>query len=384
MRAPPLRARAHGHARVTNVELFFDLVFVFAITQLSHNLLHHPTPVGALQTALLFLGVWWTWIFTSWVTNWLDPERTRVRVMLFLLMLAGLVLSISIPAAFEAKGMSFALAHVAMQVGRTAYVVSLVRSDAALRRNFQRTLAWMSLAGVFWVAGALVEGENRMMVWAAALLVEYAAPVAFFWVPGLGRSTLRDWQVEGGHLAERCALFIIVALGESILVTGATFADMAWSAVNLAAFAVAFGGSVAMWWVYFDSGAERGSRAIAGDALPGRMARLGYTYLHLPIVGGIILSAVGDEMLLAHPLGRTEGMAAAALLGGPALYLGGNALFKRLSLGHLPLSHLVGLALLAILSVVASALPPVAVAAGATLALVVVATWERASLGAPA
>jgi low temperature requirement protein LtrA len=182
-------------------------------------------------------------------------------------------------------------------------------------------------------------------------------------------------------MAERCGLFIIIALGESILVTGATFAKLAWTAETAAAFAVAFTGSVAMWWVYFNIGAERGSRLIAGSDDPGRLARIAYTYLHIPIVAGIIVAAVADELVLAHPGGHVETRAAAAILGGPALYLIGNALFKRTSSPHLPLSHLVGLGLLAMLIPVCGLVTPLVLSAGATTVLIVVAIWEWLSLG---
>jgi low temperature requirement protein LtrA len=187
--------------------------------------------------------------------------------------------------------------------------------------------------------------------------------------------------VEGAHLSERCALFIIIALGESILVTGATFAGMAWTAETAAAFVTAFVGSIAMWWVYFNIGAERGTRHITGAADPGAMARLGYTYLHLPVVAGIVVAAVGDEMILHHPHGHTEPAAVACILGGPALYLGGLLLFKRIGQGRPPLSHLVGLALLAALLVLAApVLSPLALAAAANAVLVLVASWEHLSL----
>ena len=110
------------HSRVTYAELFFDLVFVFAVTQISHTLLGRFTPLGGLQVTLLFLAVWWVWVYTSWITNWRDPERTPVRVLLFLLMLGGLVLSTSIPQAFEARGLWFAVAYAAMQVGKTVFL----------------------------------------------------------------------------------------------------------------------------------------------------------------------------------------------------------------------------------------------------------------------
>ena len=307
-RAGLLRARgAHEHARVTNVELFFDLVFVFAVTQLSHSLLKNLTPLGAARTALLFLAVWWVWIYTSWVTNWLDPERTPVRLLLFALMLAGLVLSTSIPQAFDAKGLAFALAYVFMQVGRSLFMVwALGNSSPGNVRNFQRITAWLALAGVFWIAGAFAEGGVRLGLWGAALAVEYVSPAVGFWTPGLGRSTTDDWDVEGGHLAERCSLFIIIALGESLLVTGATFEGLPWTAPTVAAFAVAFVGSVAMWWIYFDTGAERGVRRITTSDDPGRLARLIYTYVHLLVVGGVIV-ALGRRRAGSRPSGRAHG-----------------------------------------------------------------------------
>ena len=164
-------------------------------------------------------------------------------------------------------------------------------------------------------------------LWAAALLVETTAPAFGFWVPGLGRSTTEDWDVEGGHMAERCGLFVIIALGESILVTGAKFASLTWTPTTVAAFVVAFVGSVAMWWIYFNVGAERASRNIAASSDPGRIARLSYTYLHLPLVAGIIVAAVGDELVLSHPTGphgcqdcgRAAGGAGAVSGGQPAV-----------------------------------------------------------------
>ena len=292
-----------GHHRVTYVELFFDLVFVFAITQISHSMLAHFTPLGILQTAILMFAVWWVWVFTAWITNWLDPDRTPVRVMLFGLMLAGLLMSTSIPKAFESRGIAFALAYVAMQVGRSAFFLfTLPKSENGHRLNFSRILVWMCVSGVFWISGGLVEGQARLAFWVIALSIEYAGPATRFWTPGLGASQTTDWIVEGGHMAERAAGFVIIALGESIVVTGATFSDAAWTATGLSAFTVAVIGSIAMWWVYFHIGAEAGSENISKAKDAGRLARLAYTYLHLPIVAGIVVSAVGDELLLAHPV----------------------------------------------------------------------------------
>lgn len=378
-----LRVRGgHQDNKVTFVELFFDLVFVYAVTQLSHHLLHHLTTLGAIETALLMMAVWWVWIYTSWVTNWLNPDRTPVRLMLFVLMLAGLVLSTSLPEAFGERGLPFALAYVFMQVGRSLFTCWAFKGQSqAGVRNFQRITIWLSTAGALWIAGAFVGDWFRLGLWGAALFIEYLSPIAGFWVPRLGRSTTADWDVEGGHMAERCALFIIIALGESILVTGVSFTKLEWSLATLAAFAVAFVGSVAMWWIYFHIGATRGSRHIVKSRDPGRLARFAYTYVHLILVAGIIVAAVGDELILAHPLGELDGKTTALLLGGPALFLIGNLLFKRVSADRPPLSHLVGLGLLGLLIPVSFVLPPLALAALATATLIIVAAWESISLG---
>jgi len=369
------------HGRVTFVELFFDLVFVFAITQISHSLIEHFDVEGVVHATLLLMAVWWVWIYTSWVTNWVDPQRTPVRLMLFVLMLAGLVLSTSLPKAFDSRGLAFAGAYAFMQVGRCLFMLwVLALHSPGNYRNFQRISAWLGASAVLWIAGGIADGDVRFALWVAALAVEYVGPWTGFWTPGLGRSTTADWDVDGAHMAERCGLFIIIALGESILVTGMTFGNLAWTASALAAFLAAFVGSVAMWWIYFNIGAERASRHIASSSDPGRMARLAYTYVHILLVAGIILVAVADELILMHPSGHASPATAVAALAGPALFLVGNVLFKCAVTKRLPPSHLVGLVLLALLVPVSDAVSPLTLGAAVTLTLVVVAVWETISL----
>jgi low temperature requirement protein LtrA len=376
------RSREHDPGKVTFVELFFDLVFVFAITQLSHLLLGRLTPFGALQTLLLLMAIWWVWIYTSWVTNWLDPERTPVRLMIFALMLAGLALSGSLPKAFEEKGLIFASAYAVMQIGRSAFMVWAMRGSNEINyRNFQRILIWLCVSGVFWIAGGFAAGGTRMALWVVALGIEYVGPSCGFVVPGFGRSTTADWKVEGGHIAERCALFIIIALGESVLMIGATFSELQAGPANVAAFALSFLGSVAMWWIYFNVGAQWGHHRIADDNDPGRLARLAFTYLHLPLVAGIVVAAVADEIIVAHPLEHTSAAVIACILGGPALYLFGNLLFKRVISGFWALSHLVGLALTALCILPAFAVVPLVTYALTTAILIGVAVWETRSIG---
>lgn len=380
-----LRTRGeHDSGRVGFVELFFDLVFVFAVTQLSHTLLADLTRNGLAESALLLLGVWWVWINTSWVTNWLDPERIPVRIAILALMLAGLWMSVAIPKAFDSRGLVFAGAYVAMQLGRTFFFLWAVRREHPnMRRNFQRILAWLALSSPCWIAGALSTHDARFAWWALALAIETIAPIAYFWVPGLGRSMIEDWDVEGAHLAERCALFIIIALGESLLVTGATFAALEWNTDTLVAFANAVIGTILLWWIYFDTGARRATKRIERARDPGREARSAYTYAHILIVAGVIGCAVADEVVLAHPR-HAEGLGLALVIGGPIVYLAGTSIFKWITNDRRapPLSHLIGLALLGGLAWPAAthAVSPLTLYLLVNGALAIVAVWESLAL----
>jgi low temperature requirement protein LtrA len=375
-RAGLLRGQGERGHRVTTVELFFDLVYVFAVTQLSHLLLENLTLHGAVQTLMLLLAVWWAWVYTAWFTNWFDPDRPAVRLMLVGVMLVSLIMSAALPEAFGERGLAFAGAYATIQIGRTAFVITVLGRGDPLRTNFQRILAWSVMAGALWVAGGLAEGSAREVLWLAALVVDFAAPVAGFATPGLGRSRTREWTIAGEHLAERCQLLIIIAFGESILVTGATFSDLPFDWATLAAVVVAFIGSVALWWVYFDRGAAWANEVIASSVDPGRLGRSAYTYFHLPMVAGIIVAAVADELTIAHPDASGTVSVTAVILGGPALYLAGHALFKRALSGRLSRSHVVAVAALAALIPVGLLAPVLATGIAATAVVVAVAGWD--------
>ena len=197
----------------------------------------------------------------------------------------------------------------------------------------------------------------------------------------MGASATTDWDVAGAHLAERCSLFVIIALGESILVAGATFADLAWTGESVTAFFTAFVGIVAMWWIHFNIGADYARRKISESPDPGRIARIAYTYLPIVLVAGIIVVAVGDEIMLTLPFEPEDSFAGLlATIGGAALYVLGNGLFKAFIFGRWPLSHLAGLGLLAATSLVGLGAAPLPLGIAASAILVLVAAWEFASL----
>lgn len=345
---PLLRAPGQP-ARVANVELFFDLVYVFAITQLSHHLLEHLSWLGVLQTATLWFAVWLGWQYTAWVSNWFNPEHLVIRTMLMVLMGTALLVSAAIPEAFGERGLLFACSFVAIQVGRTLFVLYSLGRGHVLTPNFLRMLCWLLVSAALWIAGGLNEGGARLALWLLAVGCEYLSPMAGFPVPGLGRSQTSDWTIDGGHLAERCQLFVIIALGESVLATGASFGHVAHPGLAVwVAFLVSFAGCVAMWWMYFDTSSGDAAHVIEHSDDPGRLGAY-FHYVHVLLIAGVIVCAVADDLVVAHPLDPVKAKYAAALVGGPLVYLLGNALFKRVVYGRFPLSHVIGMgALLAL------------------------------------
>jgi low temperature requirement protein LtrA len=378
-----LRARGTAdEGKVAFAELFFDLIFVLTIIQLSHSLAAHYSLLGLAEAAILMLAVWWVWIYTTWATNWLDPDKAPVRVLLFVLMFLGLMLSIAIPSAFGAAGWLFAVTYVAMQVGRSAFAAYVMRRDwPENSRNFTRITAWTVFSAVFWLAGGLAEAEMRLVLWLVALAIEYVSPALGFAVPWLGRSSVSDWQVSGEHMAERCALFVIICLGETILVTGRTIAGMELlDGFTVVLLVMAFVSTATMWWIYFRFGHGEAAHLIENSAKPGRIARLAFTYAHIPIVAGIVLSAVAEEFMLAHPHGPVDFKTASAILGGPVVFLAGNIWFKRAIRGRAPLSHIAGIAVLLALSVIVPHVEPYQLFLAASSVLFGVALWEFLSL----
>jgi len=315
--------------RATTLELFFDLVFVFAITQVSHLLLDDVSWAGAGRAALALLVVWWAWNYTTWVTNELDPDSTVVRLVLIGVMLASLLMAISIPHAFAGRGLLFAAAYVVLQVGRHTFLTFVAAGRGTLERERAgRILTWFAAAGVLWIAGGVAEGNARAFLWVIALAIDYAAPLATYWVPGTKRLDHSAWEVQTSHFAERFQLFMIIALGETIVITGATTSGLELTTARVVALGLAFLATAALWWLYFDYVADIAERRLERSRDRTRLARDAYTYLHVVLVAGVILSAVGDELVIAHPRDELPGAELAVVVAGPALYLVAHALFR--------------------------------------------------------
>ncbi|MDR3067896.1 MAG: low temperature requirement protein A [Cellulomonas sp.] len=326
--------RDAGHATVSNVELFYDLVFVFAVTQLSQLLVHDLGPRALVQTFILAASLWTLWIDTAWVTNWLDPRRTPVAAGLLVTAGLSLVLSAAISEAFDGRAWYYAVPVVTIQVGRsvlTAWAMARHWPENAL--SFVRIGLWHCASGTLWLLGAAAGPDVRLWVWLAAVAVELAGPRAMFWVPRLGGTSARTWDVHPEHMSERVSLFVIIVLGESIVVTGASFAEtehldgVAWSSL-----AAAFVSTVACYLLFFRRTHDRGAEYFAAQEHPGMVAQTAYTYVPLLLVLAVVGIAVGDELVLAHPAGEdgiTPTWTAWLVCGATAMYLGGNTAFHR-------------------------------------------------------
>src|ERR687890_2652275 len=374
-----LRRTEGAGQRATALELFYDLVFVFAVTQVSHHLLGDLSWRGAGESALLLLVVWWSWNYTTWVTNELDPESPVVRLLMIALMLASLAMAAAIPDAFGDEAALFVGSYLAIQIGRHTFLTFFAADRGTLERaRAGRILVWFVAAGVFWVAGAVADGPARTALWLVALAIDYSAPLALFWVPGIPRLGEDAWRVTTRHFSERFGLFVIIALGESIVLTGATISEAELNMATLAAFAVAFLTTAALWWLYFGYVARIAERRLEMAANRTRTARDAYTYLHVVFVAGIIVSAGGGQLVIAHPREPLAGAEVAAVVAGPAIYLLAHALFRLRLTGTVSVRRLGGAVACALVGVLASGADGLIVAALVLAVLVAVLVLDQA------
>lgn len=346
---PLLRKRETETATVSYSELLFDLIYVFSVTQLSHYLLHNLTWAGLLKETILWFAVWMLWQHTIWVTNWFNPDTRPIRILLFISMLVGLVMAASIPYAFTYRGLIFAVCYVLIQVGRTLYIIGVL-GNHHLAANFKRIMGWFCISAVFWITGAILQGEWQILLWMIAAICDYTAPMHGFALPRLGRSdSSKEWTIEGHHLVERCQLFVIIAFGETLLMTGASLSDVEeWTPLVIISAVISSIGSLAMWWVYFDVSSEAGSRKIQEVQDPGKLGLI-YNAIHIVLVGALIICAVGDELIVAHPEQEMRAEVIFVLIIGPIVYILANSIYKYVTCRMLPLSHIIAVVALALL-----------------------------------
>jgi low temperature requirement protein LtrA len=353
------------------LELFFDLVYVFTVSQLAHHLLGHVDVRGALETLVLTLAVMYAWFMTVWTSNWLDADRQPVRLLLLSLMFASLVMSTSISEAFGDRAGLFVAGYLAIQIGRTAFAVVSFRGHR-LHMHFVNALAWEIGTAPIWIAGIAADGDARLVLWAAATLITYGGVIAGHPLPGRKSPFSSDSQIYAEHLLERFRLFFLIALGETVLTLGNAFTDQPMQADRLLVLAVAFAGTVALWWCYFHRAEEIGLDAIDGAANPSRIVAIG-NYTLIVMVIGIIAIAVGDELAIAEPTGPSTLSTALLIFGGPAIFLLAQLGFMRGATGQMPRPRVLACIALVVLALATAPLSLLAALIAASAVLVAVA-----------
>jgi low temperature requirement protein LtrA len=360
--------------QVTPLELFFDLVFVLALTQCTQLMSDDPT-WGGLARGVLVLGVlWWAWVGYAWLTSVVDPWDDAVRGVIFAAMAAMLLVALCVPRAFEDLALTFALAYGVVRVAHIGLFLLASRDEPELRKSVVG-LAWSTGVGVGILAAAsLVDGFAQGALWALALVLDMGGPYLI---------RPEGWKLVASHFAERHGLIVIIALGESIVAIGVGVGGDLTVGQGVAA-VVGVGLAAAMWWLYFDVVALVAGRRLE-RATPGRqqneMARDSYSYLHFPMIAGIVLVALGMKKTLAHVEDPLDVVPAFALLGGMATYLLAHVSFRYRHVHTINTRRAFLAMLLVALLPVATEIPALAVVAIVTVLVWILIAVETRSYG---
>jgi low temperature requirement protein LtrA len=369
-----LSATPRGGERVTPLELFFDLVFVLAITQCTALMSHDPTWSGLAQGLLVLGMLWWAWTGYSWLTSVIDPEEGAVRLVMFGAMAALLLVSLCVPEAFGSLALAFALIYGVVRTAHIALFMLASPEDDALRHSVLGLAASTAVAVVLLATASLFDGLAQGALWALALFLDMGGPY-FFGSEG--------WKLVPAHFAERHGLIIIIALGESIVAIGVGASHTLSLGIGTAAvLGVAL--TAAMWWIYFDIVAivagKRLTEAEVGK-VQNEMARDSYSYMHLLMVAGIVLVALGLKTTIGHFDGHLDTVPAFALLGGLAAYLLGHVAFRYRHIHTINRQRLLLAIVLLILVPVATEVPALATLAFANVLIWAMIVYETRMYG---
>ena len=312
---------AEEERKTSYIELFFDLVFVFAFTQVTALILEDTSVEGFLRSALVLAMVWWAWSAYAWMTDAIDVENSVTRLIMFAAMAAGFFMALSVPDAFQDEAAWFAVAYFVARVLHTTLYAWGVRQDPGYLAAVIRLAPWFLVAALVALIGGFVDPDYRAWIWLASLAIDAVGTLT------VGR---REWRISPSHFAERFALIVIIALGESIVAIGIGTSDLERDTTYALSVVVAFAGVAALWWAYFDFTAIAAERSLRRASAAARvpLARDVFTFFHYPIVLGIIFYAVAAKKTLEHPVDPLSDAGRWSLGLGVAMFLCAFALMR--------------------------------------------------------
>ncbi|MFI6263531.1 low temperature requirement protein A [Micromonospora sp. NPDC051006] len=366
--------RPDGSARATLLELLFDVVFVAALALVSMLVAERESWTGGAQILLTLMAIWWTWSITATTTDFYDPDQRPLQAILMVTMLGSVATAAALPLASDGHALIFAVAYVIPHLVRGVILVSVLRQHRhrLAEQRAARFLFWFLVSGGFWIAGALLPDRLQWPLWITAVVIDYLSAAARYPTPGLGRVPVGQYSQTSDHLGERYQQFMILALGDIILVPTLEISSSGFAAARLAAFLIAFITMLLLWQIYV-FGANAFLHTSSARLL-GRATRLG-PYTHLVMVVGIVCTAAGFDLVIIRPTGDTPVRWLVLLFGGPAVFLIGRTLFTYLITGVLAW-HRTAWLLLAALMPWAGGWPPVLVAVAAVLVLAGIAVGD--------
>ncbi|MFI6243115.1 low temperature requirement protein A [Micromonospora sp. NPDC050795] len=375
--------------RATFLELFLDLVFVFALTRISARLITDFTDgqrgvyAGLGQALLLFLALWAVWAVTVWSTSWLDPDTPIVQTVIIMTLVNSMTMAVAVPDGFGARAPLFAITLVTLQIGRVVFfrVVGHGRPDP---QQSIRILFWFGVSAPFWVVGGLVDdGRARGVLWTLAVLIDYTGLFLGWPTPRLGARRLGVQTIAAEHLAERYQQFLLIALGEAIFVIGLAFSGSEFHTDQTGGFVLALASTVLLWRIYFHVAGGMLGTAVDRSRNPARLAT-DMAFAHMTMIAGIVLTGVGFELFITEPRGHLPATWLIAILGGPALFLAGRSTLEYQVFGRVSRSRIAGLLTLGLLSPAAPHLRPLTAGAVAAVVLLgIVAADTRRSRRQP-
>jgi len=357
-----------GEHAVTPLELFFDLVFVFAITQVTTLLTHDPTWHGVVRGSFVLAAVWWAWTGYAWLTSTLDVDEGIVRLVMLTAMAAMLGVALAVPGAFSDDAVLFGFSYFVVRLLHLVLYANAGRDDPELLGALLRIAPTELIGAVLIVIAAFLSGEARIAAWSAALAIDYVGPAVV---------DMRGWRIAPEHFAERHGLIVLIALGESIVAIGVG-AGFALTTGVIAGAALGVVVISALWWLYFDVAAIFARRRLveAVGVAQTRLARDAYSYLHLPMVAGVVFFAFGLKTTLHHVGDTLETVPAVLLCGGVSLYLFGQVGFLFRSTGRIFRRRTIGAIVLLALMPAAHAVPALAALALVSAVCTVVVAYE--------